>query len=88
MASNTLRGSFSMLGYGTGTRHGADTSRKMGINTDFRGPLIPEMRPVQKIRDKSPPPPFGTRLEPVLKGPRRGHPRDRRAGDLWHRFVT
>jgi hypothetical protein len=36
------------------------TSRKMDINTSSRGPFVPEIIPVQKIRDKIPPSPFGT----------------------------
>jgi hypothetical protein len=44
------------------------TSRKMDINTGSRGPFVPEIKPVQKIRDKSPPT-FGTgSLQTGIKG--------------------
>jgi hypothetical protein len=44
------------------------TSQKMDINTGSRGPFVPEIIPVQKIRDKSPPP-FGTgSLQTGIKG--------------------
>jgi hypothetical protein len=42
--------------FGLGTELGI-TSQKMDINTGSRGPFVPEIKPVQKIRDKSPPPP-------------------------------
>jgi hypothetical protein len=61
----------------------------MDINTGSRGPFVPEIKPVQKIRDKPPPPslvPVSYKL--VLKGPPRWLPGDSRARDLWYRFVT
>jgi hypothetical protein len=66
------------------------TSRKMDINTGSRGPFVPEIKPVQKIRDKSPPPPslVPVPYKPVLKGPPRWLPEESRARDLWYRFVT
>jgi hypothetical protein len=40
----------------------------MDINTGSRGPFVPEIKPVQKIRDKSPPI-FGTgSLQTGIKG--------------------
>jgi hypothetical protein len=40
----------------------------MDINTGFRGPFVPEIKPVQKIRDKSHPL-FGTgSLQTGIKG--------------------
>jgi hypothetical protein len=68
-------------------QHG-DTSRKMDINTGSRGPFVPEIKPVQKIRDKSPPL-FGTgSLQNGIKGASTLAPGVCRARDLWYRFVT
>jgi hypothetical protein len=64
------------------------TSQKMDINTGSRGPFVPEIIPVQKIRDKSPLPLVPVPYEPVLKGPPRWPLGERRARDLWYRFVT
>jgi hypothetical protein len=64
------------------------TSRKMDINTGSRGPFVPKIKPVQKIRDKSPPPLVPVPYKPVLKGPPRWLPGECRARDLWYRFVT
>jgi hypothetical protein len=67
----------------------AITSRKMDINTGSRGPFVPEIKPVQKIRDKSPPSLFGTSsLQTGIKGASTLAPGERRARDLWYRFVT
>jgi hypothetical protein len=64
------------------------TSRKMDINTGSRGPFVPEIKPVQKIWDKSPPSLVPVPYKPVLKGPPRWLPGECRARDLWYRFVT
>jgi hypothetical protein len=47
------------------------TSPKMDINTGSRGAFVPEIKPVQKIRDKSPPSLVPVPYKPVLKGPPR-----------------
>jgi hypothetical protein len=64
------------------------TNRKMDINTGSRGPFVPKIKPVQKIRDKSPPPLVPVPYKPILKEPPRWLPGEYRARDLWYRFVT
>jgi hypothetical protein len=49
----------------------AYTSPKMDINTGSRGAFVPEIKPVQKIRDKSPPSLVPVPYKPVLKRPPR-----------------
>jgi hypothetical protein len=64
------------------------TSRKRGNNTGSIGAFVPEIKPVQKIRDKSPPL-FGTgSLRTGIKGASTLAPRRVQARDLWYRFVT
>jgi hypothetical protein len=43
----------------------------MDINTGSRGAFVPEIKPVQKIRNKSPPSLVPVPYKPVLKGPLR-----------------
>ena len=64
------------------------TSRKRGNNTGSIGAFVPEIKPVQKIRDKSPPL-FGTgSLQTGIKGASTWAPRGVQARYLWYRFVT
>jgi hypothetical protein len=44
----------------------------MDINTGSRGAFVPEIKPVQKIRDKSPPSLVPVPYKSVLKCPPRG----------------
>jgi hypothetical protein len=60
----------------------------MDINTGSRGAFVPEIKPVQKIRDKSPPL-FGTgSLQTGIKGGSTLAPGECSDRDLWYRFVT
>jgi hypothetical protein len=56
------------------------TSRKRAFSTGSRGAFVPDIKPVQKIRDKSPPPLVPIPYEPVLKAPPRGLPGECRLG--------